>query len=195
MTLEIGSGFTEAERTRVGLLYWAAFGRKLRLAFRDEATGVTRVTAALLPDRMLIARAGGAVTGVCGFHRDGHGAADLSWSRLRPQAGRASALRALLALAPLERHPQAGVLLLDGVAVDAALRGRGIGSALLAAAEEQARRQHARWVQLSVVDTNPRAEALYRRLGYQPVSKGSIGTLRHLYGFERFTTMRKRISA
>ncbi|GAA4609044.1 GNAT superfamily N-acetyltransferase [Actinoplanes octamycinicus] len=191
-TLAIGQGFTEAERERAGALYWEAFGRKLRPAFGDSAAGAAQVTAALRADRMLVARSGGEVVGVCGYHHDGRGAADLSWSRLRQRLGAPAALRALLVLAPLDRPERPGVLVLDGICVAAAQRGRGVGSALLSAAGGWARRHHDEWVQLSVVDTNPRAEALYRRLGFRTVSEGSLGALGHVYGFQRFTTMRKR---
>ncbi|WIM92980.1 GNAT family N-acetyltransferase [Actinoplanes oblitus] len=192
-TLAIGNGFTEAERARVGALYWEAFGRKLRPAFGDSAIGSAQVTAALTADRMLVARSDGEVVGVCGYHRDGRGAADLSWGRLRRALGTPAALRALLVLAPLDRRERPGVLVLDGICVDAGQRGRGVGSALLSAAVERARHYHDQWVQLSVVDTNPRAEALYRRLGFRAVGEGSLGALGQVYGFQRFTTMRKKV--
>ncbi|MEU8662490.1 GNAT family N-acetyltransferase [Actinoplanes philippinensis] len=190
-TVEIGAGFTGPERSRAGELYWEAFGRKLRPAL-GGATGPALVTAALDPERMLVARSAGQVVGVCGFHRHGRGAADLSWARLRSALGTPAAVRAMLVLAPLDRREQPGVLVLDGICVAVGQRGRGIGSALLSAAGEQARRDGDEWVQLSVVDTNPRARALYGRLGFRTVAGGSLGALGHLYGFQRFTSMRKR---
>ncbi|MEU4562714.1 GNAT family N-acetyltransferase [Actinoplanes sp. NPDC023936] len=189
---ELSIGFTESERARVGELYWAAFRAKLRIAFRDDAAGAGQVTAALRPDRTLVARVGGEVAGMCGFHHGGHGAVDLSWARLRTGLGTVAAAWAALALAPLERRELDGVLVLDGICVAAEHRGRGIGSALLDAATELGARHGDQWVQLSVVDTNPRAEALYRRVGFETAGHGSIGALRHLYGFDRYRTMRKR---
>ncbi|BAL88301.1 putative GCN5-related N-acetyltransferase [Actinoplanes missouriensis 431] len=189
---ELSIGFTESERARVGELYWAAFGPKLRIAFRDEATGVAQVTAALRPDRALIARVDGQVAGMCGFHHDGHGAVDLSWAGLRAGLGIVAAAWAALTLAPLDRRERDGVLVLDGICVAAEHRGRGIGSALLDAVTELAARHGDQWVQLSVIDTNPRAEALYRRHGFATAEHGSLGPLRHLYGFDRYRTMRKR---
>jgi GNAT superfamily N-acetyltransferase len=188
----IDHGFTEAERPRVGALYWSAFGSKLRTAFRDDTTGRSQVTAGLRADRTLVARDHGAVVAVCGYHRDGHGAADLSWRRLRENLGVTAALRASVVLAPLDRHERSGVLVLDGVCVSAERRGQGIGSALLDAVTVYGAGLGHRWVQLSVIDTNPRAEALYRRCGFDVVGEGSVGALRHLYGFERYKTMRKR---
>ncbi|MET9763666.1 GNAT family N-acetyltransferase [Streptomyces sp. NPDC006372] len=50
------------------------------------------------------------------------------------------------------------------------LRSRGIGSALLRAAEERARTRGRTAVGLGVADDNPRAAALYARLGYQALA-------------------------
>lgn len=54
--------------------------------------------------------------------------------------------------------------------VSQALRGRGIGTALLAACEERARRAGRKWLRLSVLAANGDALKLYRRLGFEPHS-------------------------
>lgn len=46
------------------------------------------------------------------------------------------------------------------------LRGRGIGTALIRTAEDRARERPFRWVGIGAGDDNPRAMALYERLGY-----------------------------
>jgi GNAT superfamily N-acetyltransferase len=50
------------------------------------------------------------------------------------------------------------------------LRSRGIGTALVRAAEELARERGRTAVGLGVADDNPRAAALYARLGYLPLA-------------------------
>jgi hypothetical protein len=65
---------------------------------------------------------------------------------------------------------------------------------LAAAADAYAATGGAQQVQLSVGDTNPRAEALYQRLGYRVVYEGSMGALGGRYGFRRYRTMRKRVA-
>ncbi|MGW0612343.1 GNAT family N-acetyltransferase [Streptomyces sp. NPDC002788] len=52
----------------------------------------------------------------------------------------------------------------------ATLRSRGIGSALVRAAEEMAREQGRTAIGLGVADDNPRAAALYARLGHLPLA-------------------------
>lgn len=188
-TVVISRGFIEDERTRVASLYWEAFGRKLRPGFAYESTGLAVVRAALRPDHMLAARRGDEILGVCGFYDAGTGAADLSWHRLRQALSVPAALRASIVLSLLSRPTHAGSLLLDGICVDSSARGLGIGTALLSAASDHARQRGARAVRLSVVDSNPRARALYERRGFVAVESGTLGPLSPVYGFDRYTTM------
>ena len=118
------------------------------------------------------------------------GAVARSWRATRSRLGRLAALRTAVVLAPLHR---AGVLVLDGLCVAADRRGCGTGSALLAAAADLAARRGDRAVQLSVVDTNPRAEALYRRLGFTVVGQGDVGPLAGVYGFRRYRTLQRPV--
>ncbi|MFV0254162.1 MAG: GNAT family N-acetyltransferase [Beutenbergiaceae bacterium] len=191
--LLIELGFTESERPRAGQLYWSAFGAKLRSAFGDEDTGAEIVTQALHPERVLAARSGGELVGLCGFYQGGRGAADLTWPPLRSRLGALGALRALLVLRPLARRPRSGVLVMDGICVAQEHRGQGVGSALLTAVLDHARSRGDSAVQLSVIDSNPRAEALYRRTGFEVVSEGSLGPLSRLYGFESYLTMQRPV--
>ena len=52
--------------------------------------------------------------------------------------------------------------------VAAGAEGRGVGSALMAAAEDWSRARGHRLLTLNVFDENRRARALYERLGYRP---------------------------
>lgn len=47
-------------------------------------------------------------------------------------------------------------------------RGRGVGTALIAAAEQRASERGHRCIAVGVADDNPEARALYERLGYRP---------------------------
>ena len=69
-------------------------------------------------------------------------------------------------------------------------RGQGVGSALLDEAHRRLAMTGHRVVELSVDDGNPRAAALYRRMGYQVVGVGSdIGP----DGPESWTRMRRSL--
>lgn len=56
--------------------------------------------------------------------------------------------------------------------------GRGVGRALMAAAEDWARGRGYRLLSLNVFEDNARARTLYERLGYQPDIRRMIKTLR-----------------
>ncbi|WP_435744161.1 GNAT family N-acetyltransferase [Microbacterium sp. PMB16] len=188
-TPAIDLGFDDTERDRVGLLYWEAFRRKLRPAFARTQLGTPAVAALLRPDRVIVARRRSDVIGVCGFYEGTTGAMDLDWLILRRHLSFAGALRAGVVLSLLSRTSDPNALVLDGICVDADARGLGIGSALLDAAKERARRIGASAVRLSVVDSNPRARALYERHGFVPVRSSSMGLLAPVYGFDTYTTM------
>lgn len=192
MDVTIGHGFAEDEREQVAALYWQAFRRKLRPAFSSDARGLAIVAASLRADRTLVARAGGTVVGMCGYRQHGAGAVSPTWRVLRSQLSWPAASWCALVLGVLARSDVEGVLVLDGICVDDSQRGRGTGSALLEAASEHARAEGMHAVRLSVVDTNPRAEALYRRRGFVPVDSGSMGALSFVYGFDRYTSMERR---
>jgi ribosomal protein S18 acetylase RimI-like enzyme len=55
------------------------------------------------------------------------------------------------------------------VSVDPAYRGRGVGPALMRSAELDALARDHRVIELAVNNVNPRARALYERLGYRAV--------------------------
>lgn len=94
-----------------------------------------------------------------------------------------------LALSALEREALTGILQLDGICVAEDARGRGVGSALLRALAAEARARGARELRLEVVDTNPRAAALYARAGFHEVTRTAIGPMRHVFGFRSAVTM------
>lgn len=191
---QIAMGFEGAERDRVGSLYWEAFRQKLRPAFASDDAGLRVVRAAMRPERMLIARVNGTVAGACGFYENGIGAADLSWAVLRSLLPAGQALQAALVLCVLARRDAHRLLVLDGLCVDPVHRGAGIGTALLDAAEQRAVDRGLTAVRLSVIDRNPRAEALYRRRGFTAVDSGSLGLLGYVYGFDRYTVLEKQVT-
>lgn len=193
--IEIGRGFAESERTVAGRLYWEAFERKLGPAFADPTVGREVLTHALRADNALVARADNRVVGICGYRGGGSGVADLRWQSLRPRMPVLAAIRARIVLGLLSRPDHPDSLVLDGICVDADWRGQGIGSRLLDAAHNLAAEQRLSGTRLSVIGTNPHAEALYRRLGYRPVGSGRLGPLAAVYGFDHYLTMERKGTA
>lgn len=190
MSTTIVRGVPAGAGPRAAALYREAFAAELRPALGDGPRARALLEATLHPDRMLCAvQPDGLVVGVLGFHHDGRGAFGVRHRDLAAAYSPASAWLRLLLLAPLERRARPGELLLDGVCVAAEARGRGTGTALLAAADDVARAAGATAVRLSVVDANPRARALYERLGFVAGRTVRAGGLGALYGFDAVTEM------
>ena len=108
----------------------------------------------------------------------------------RSMLGTLGAIRAALMLHTFYSHKaKPDEVYIDFIAVAAAARGRGVGSRLLAEARGAAGRSGLGFVRLDVVDTNPRAQALYEREGYRVVREERLGFLGRFTGFSVAYTM------
>jgi ribosomal protein S18 acetylase RimI-like enzyme len=74
-----------------------------------------------------------------------------------------------MALAYAQRHARQDELYVSLIGVEPNVQGRGIGQVLLAGAEDEARACGARAILLHTSSTNVRAQASYRRAGYELV--------------------------
>lgn len=126
---------------------------------------------------------GDALLGIAGFKTADGAMVGGSFADLAATLGWFGAIWRGVLLSLLERDVEVGALLMDGIAVAPQARGMGIGSALLDAIAEHARELGLAQVRLDVIDTNPRARALYLRKGFVPVGTERLGPLRHLFGF------------
>jgi ribosomal protein S18 acetylase RimI-like enzyme len=82
---------------------------------------------------------------------------------------------------------------MDGIAVDPRIRGRGVGSLLMEEVAAVAVEHDCREIRLDVIDTNPRARALYERRGFTAVKTERTPYLRGLLGFGAVTTMHRAV--
>jgi len=70
-----------------------------------------------------------------------------------------------------------------------AARNQGVGTALLDAISAEARRRGYAQVRLDVIDSNPRARALYLKEGFKELGTSKLGVLRFAFNFRAATTM------
>ncbi|UNZ21287.1 GNAT family N-acetyltransferase [Streptomyces sp. 891-h] len=190
----VRSGVPRGAEQRVAELYWEAFGRKLGAALGPAEQGRTFIADHLHHDRAAVALApGDRVVGVAGYQFGGRA---LTGGGVRDVLNRYGLLRGLprlAVLALLERTPAPGELVMDGIAVDPAHRGAGIGSALLTEVAAVAAEQGCSRVRLDVIDVNPRARALYERHGFTAVHTEQTPYLKRLMGFGAVTTMHRTV--
>ncbi|MEM6784059.1 MAG: GNAT family N-acetyltransferase [Bacteroidota bacterium] len=188
-------GLPEPMRADAVRLYDEAFGAKYAVAIPD---GDQRL--GLLHDALTLGFAFGAVVegrlaGLAGYKTEAGALTDgLTYRALVRRCGVVRGTWAALVFSFYERGLNPGELLMDGIVVDAEMRGRGIGTLLLEAMAEHARSTGHRALRLDVIETNPDARRLYERRGFVPTETSSFGYLRWLLGFGASTTLIRDVS-
>jgi ribosomal protein S18 acetylase RimI-like enzyme len=188
-------------RADAAALFEEAFGEKLRTALPNPQLQAAALERTLRPDHIVAALRQGELLGMVGLSAaDGpyHGgviATTEVFGELRTLLGTIGAARAVVGLAMGQHRPENGELYVDGVAVAPAARGGGIGTRLLDEVATIAREDGFRWVRLDVVDTNPRAQQLYERLGYRVTKVQTFRYMRRFIGFGGMISMELAIRA
>ncbi|MEL6769115.1 MAG: GNAT family N-acetyltransferase [Pseudomonadota bacterium] len=187
-------GLPTGTRRQAAVLYWAAFKGKLGRILGPERLGMDFIERGLDPAHAITAvDANGRLLGIAGFKTESGALIGGGLGALTVVYGPFGALWRAPLLAALERPLEPGILLMDGIAVAEAARGQGIGSALLARVAEEGRARGARAIRLDVIDGNPRARALYERLGFEAAETNEVGILSSVLGFRSATVMRRTL--
>ena len=190
MEYKISKGFAPDEHTRIADLYWQAFSFKLGRVMGPDEKALTFLRHVIDPDHAIVARSlTGHVLGLAGFKTKegsfvGGGLGDLVHAY-----GIFGALWRAATLSVVERPIRADTLLMDGICVDTSARGMGLGTALLDAIKDEARKSGKTKVRLDVIDINPRAKALYLREGFAPQGVESTGPFKYVFRFNSATQM------
>lgn len=192
--MTVTRGFSDKERPIVAGLYWAAFGGKLGRVMGPKRRAVAFIEDVLDPTHAIVARdEAGALLGVVGFKTYQSALVGGTWRDLMRHYGAFGSLWRLVCLSLLERDSENRRFLMDGIFVSDDARGRGLGTALLSAVYDEARARGFDEIRLDVIDTNTRARALYEREGFEARGEHNLGLLRHLFGFDRATTMIRKV--
>lgn len=177
-------------RRAAARLYWQAFGGKLGAVMGPEDRALAYLERVIREDHALaVLDDDGALLGLAGFKTPRGAFADGGMADLAAVYGRWGALWRGACLRLMQCDVDNARFLIDGLCVERALRGRGIGTALIGALCDEARARGYAQVRLDVIDTNWRARALYERLGFAAVRSAPLGPLRLLFGFSRAVTM------
>ena len=131
------------------------------------------------------------LVGILGIQTAAAGFMDVTVNTLQPFYGTLGSLWRMALLVFLNHSPMADEAYIDGVAVSPSYRGRGIGKGLIAALELWANGHGLSIIRLEVVDANPRAEKLYRRVGFEAVREQTVWPFGTLFGFRSSTVMVK----
>lgn len=193
-TYTIQQGLPHILRQQAAELYSSAFERKFRPFFGPRAKSISLVSQSLQPDLAFVAVRDQKLLGLAGIQFAEKRFVDVKRRTLISEFGGVSGLlRHTFMELFFARPHEAGVLLMDGIAVRDEARGQGIGTALLEAVYAYAATHHFSSVRLDVIDTNPRARKLYESFGFVSTRTSHFPFLKSLLGFSAVTTMVKRL--
>lgn len=188
--MKITVGIPPQDREEAASLYWEAFGKKLGFTMGPKYQAMMFVRSVLRPDHGICAHDdNGKLLGIAGFKTVHGSLVEGDFSDMRRVYGWVSGSIRMSLLALLEKDFENERFLMDGLFVAPEARGMGVGTALLDAVIDEAKRRGYAQVRLDVVDTNPRAKALYRHVGFKELKTVKIGPLKHIFGFSASTTM------
>ncbi len=192
--IEMHLGLAEKYRLAAVELYDEAFGdkfavaipcREKRLKFLQTCFSLEYVIAAIYQNKLL---------GIAGFQTpSGSLTSGINYQTLLSELGIIRGHWAALIFDLYDRKALADELIMDGIAVHADARGKGIGSCLLKEVANYAKQNHFKQVRLDVIDINDKAKSLYERMGFKAIKTESYPYLKFLLGFSGSTTMALRL--
>jgi ribosomal protein S18 acetylase RimI-like enzyme len=193
---QIVSGFPEDQRETAAALFWQAFSGKLGKILAPDDKALSLI-ARLLDSEFAISALDkdGGLIGMAGFKTKEGALVAGGLSDMTAVYGLFGGLWRGIVLDLLEREPEPGLLLMDGIFVSAEARGLGVGTALLNAICSAAVARGCSRVRLDVIDTNLRARALYERSGFVPAGTEETGPFKYIFGFSSATRMEKPMQA
>jgi len=186
MSITYTIGISENYREQTITLFDEAFGTKLSIAIPSQSKRRELLYHYASLQYAIGAFDGDELLGIAGFHSPNGSFLTDSKITLRGLIGHLGfwgGLRAGVVLSLFERNPKEGELLLDAICVNAKTRGMGVGSGLLQKIQHYAKNQNYQSIRLDVVDTNPRAKALYQKMGFEVESSESFAYLKEYLGF------------
>ncbi|WP_106746327.1 GNAT family N-acetyltransferase [Yoonia maritima] len=188
--MKITVGIPDASREEAAALYWDAFGKKLGFTMGPKYRALIYINRVMRSDHGICAHDDhGRLIGVAGFKTSNGALVGGTFTDIRKVYGWIGAVIRVWLMGTLENDIENERFLMDGLFVAHEARGKGVGTALLDEVSAEAKRRGYRQVRLDVVDTNPRARALYLHEGFREVETHKLGLLRYIFGFNAATVM------
>ncbi len=194
LKITIKKGFAEKDRKAVAALYTSAFKRKFEKLIGDEQTVAGFLEKGLNPNYCFSCYSADTLVGILGFHIGKENLVSPTLSDFIKQFGlfRGVYKAVLSEFIFRKKAVSKKELLMDGVAVDKNFRGQGVGSALFDEFFVWAKAQGYEAVHLDVIDENPKAKALYERLGFVKTAHEKVPNfIKKMIGVSGVTHMRK----
>ncbi len=191
--VEIKLGMPEELRHQAAIVCYDGFRAQMELLIGSQQKAIALLERSLDPELGLIAIQQGRLVGLVGLQYENRPFFQFERSQFIKELGflRGLFVYLLFNLSATQIQPQE--MFVNVIVVDASMRSKGIGTSLMQAVFEIAQQNQFHAIILEVIDTNPDAQRLYARLGFNPVRIRKYGYLRHLIGSSAVTTMRKEV--
>lgn len=178
-------------------LFVRGFHDKIRPIFGDAERSRRFVAANLDPRYCLAALSEQGLVGILGVQTQGDGFLNVKREAMVTEYGWIRGSIKFTIYHRLSQVDAADEWYVDGLVVAEGMRGQGIGTGLLDLFERTARERGATMVSLDVVDTNPRAKALYERHGFMATKETSIRPFNRVFRlpYAAMTRMIKPLTA
>ncbi|MCG8336326.1 MAG: GNAT family N-acetyltransferase, partial [Proteobacteria bacterium] len=177
-------------------LYFNSLKEKLEPILGSDERAKKLLAKSVAADQCIAAVHEGKIIGILGVQTKDGGFVNPSLKTMTSIYGKIGGVIRLAGLALLYHRTKTGEVYVDGVAVHPAMRGKGIGTKLLEVLESKALEKQMKVITLDVIDTNPKAKALYKRLGFIEIKKEDIRPLNRFIKlpFKSVTFMEKIIA-
>jgi ribosomal protein S18 acetylase RimI-like enzyme len=191
---EFGSNLALNQKLTIARLVFEAFGETslmLMSLLGGKTKAVVFIALCLRQDRLIVALKQNLVVGFSGLEYQGKNFIDVNVHQAVRMLGfRGFLVYTFSAIAFLLNKPLPSDLHIQALAVSADQRGQGIGTKLLKDSIDFARANNFSKVKIEVTSANPKAERLYRRIGFKIFSVRKIPyPLSFLSGLDNVTEL------
>ncbi|MHA1520778.1 MAG: GNAT family N-acetyltransferase [Promethearchaeota archaeon] len=193
-TIEIGNSLSEPQKDAILEIIYEAFEKKitnLELIPESKEQGLRIFKESANFEQCIIAFSQSTVVGGVGMSFRDRRFYKFRWKVLRKEFGTWGALwRSVIQAFSLGKLKDDEIYI-GVIAVSKLYRGKGIGTQLLKAVEDYAREKGFKFITLEVINTNPRAHALYERFGFENIKERKFGAITKRAGFTSSFKMKK----
>lgn len=193
--MNISNGLSECHPPDAASLFLDSLGDKFYPILKDKQKAHKLLELSINQSNCFSAVSDKKLFGILAYQVNNTNFLSISFRNIISVYGVFSGIIKALALSQLEHQTDRNDIYIEAVAVSEAARGQGVGTKLFEALFDYAAGHKFNSITLQVIDTNPKAEALYKRLGFEIVNKSKIWPFNMLLGwkFREVVLMKKKL--
>ena len=194
MSIQIQPGITKNQRLAIAKIFYQSFKEKLTIIFGEPKKASKLIARLIHEDRILVAIKEGKPVGFVGLHYQGKNFLKFNLTKITKIYGLATIRVLIYFLITILDELQPNQLHLEVLAVAEEQRSKGIGTKLLKSTIDFAKLKKIPQIKLEVINTNPKAKKLYKKIGFKKTKDRKIPYPFHiLTGFSTITEMQYKL--